>query len=285
MENDITQVKQEIEELKKAVLEMQRKLGVASDSVEPSEKPRIAKSGTFTDEMTEARELIHESLGGESLILGFNLKGFCASRGQIQIHEMGFIGLGSFMYDSSLFFIPADKVRENRECPEGLIEKFFSIFSSGKRVALMRALLDGEIKTSAVLKQETGLTEGQFYHHMRELAAAGCLLKKGQDQYRLSDTGEILLLVIEALASELRASVHVQPADIEPVTEVTDIEDGEYSNMQSRMDDFERHLVLEALERNGWDRAKAAAELGIPRPTLNYKMTKHNVIPPAGSEA
>ena len=50
--------------------------------------------------------------------------------------------------------------------------------------------------------------------------------------------------------------------------------------LTEQMDTFEKQLVLEALEQKRWVRSKAAAALGIPRPTLNYKMAKHNIAPP-----
>jgi len=49
------------------------------------------------------------------------------------------------------------------------------------------------------------------------------------------------------------------------------------------MDAFERRLVLEALQKEKWVRSKAASVLGIPRPTLNYKMAKHDIVPPEES--
>jgi len=48
-------------------------------------------------------------------------------------------------------------------------------------------------------------------------------------------------------------------------------------SLSEQMDTIERKLVLEALEREEWDRAKTAEALGIPKPTLNYKMAKHNI--------
>jgi transcriptional regulator with GAF, ATPase, and Fis domain len=54
-------------------------------------------------------------------------------------------------------------------------------------------------------------------------------------------------------------------------------------SLTEQMDHFEKQRVLEALEQNNWVRSKAAATLGIPRPTLNYKMAKHDIVPPDGS--
>lgn len=50
-------------------------------------------------------------------------------------------------------------------------------------------------------------------------------------------------------------------------------------NLTEQMDVFEKHLVLEALKSAKWIRSRAADILGIPRPTLNYKMIKHKIIP------
>ena len=50
--------------------------------------------------------------------------------------------------------------------------------------------------------------------------------------------------------------------------------------LPDRLDQYEKQIVLEALEENNWVRSKAATALGIPRPTLNYKMAKHNINPP-----
>jgi two-component system response regulator AtoC len=54
----------------------------------------------------------------------------------------------------------------------------------------------------------------------------------------------------------------------------------EPDSLAGQLDTLEKQLMLEALEREEWDRAKAAKALGIPRPTLNYKMAKHNIVPP-----
>lgn len=55
--------------------------------------------------------------------------------------------------------------------------------------------------------------------------------------------------------------------------------------LTEQMDAFEKQLVTEALEQNKWIRSKAAGELGIPRPTLNYKMAKHNIVAPEENDS
>jgi DNA-binding NtrC family response regulator len=54
-------------------------------------------------------------------------------------------------------------------------------------------------------------------------------------------------------------------------------------SLTEQIDSFERQLVLDALQKEKWIRSKAAAALGIPRPTLNYKMAKHDIVPPEES--
>jgi DNA-binding HxlR family transcriptional regulator len=211
MENDVVQLKQEVEELKKTVSSIQQKLSGRPEA--PIDAPPKAKG--FTDDMREPAQKIRELLQGEPLILVFNLRAFCVVRGKIWTHETGYSGIASFAQNPTVFCIPSDKVEENRNCPEEIISKYFSIFSGVQRISLMRALLNEEPRTSAELKEETGLTDGQFYHHLRELAAAGCLLKKGHDQYHLSDTGKKLLLFAESIASDIESSALTKPEDIE----------------------------------------------------------------------
>lgn len=52
------------------------------------------------------------------------------------------------------------------------------------------------------------------------------------------------------------------------------------SGTLAQVDMLERNLILDALEQTGWIRSKAAIILGIPRPTLNYKMAKHDITAP-----
>jgi hypothetical protein len=230
MEAEAARRTDEVAELKKAVLEIQRRLDMlAPESGEPSQArpsgggnaqtptaPRPKdRSAEITHRIEQATGLVRGALErGEPLILGGDLRGFCVSGGRIWLHETGFMGLGTLASTGTVFYSHSEKVKANRACPEAQIEKFFSIFSNRKRVSLMRALVDGESKSSAALREETGLTEGQFYHHIRDLAAAECLVRGGQDQYRLSEEGKILLLVAEAIASDLGASTHLKPEEI-----------------------------------------------------------------------
>lgn len=49
------------------------------------------------------------------------------------------------------------------------------------------------------------------------------------------------------------------------------------SNLKKRVQTLERELILEALRRAGWIKAKAARSLGITDRILDYKMKKYGV--------
>lgn len=48
-------------------------------------------------------------------------------------------------------------------------------------------------------------------------------------------------------------------------------------------EEFERRVVEHALERAGWNRSRAARELGISRPRLQRKIERYGLVPLAGA--
>jgi DNA-binding NtrC family response regulator len=48
--------------------------------------------------------------------------------------------------------------------------------------------------------------------------------------------------------------------------------------------DLEREFVLDALQRNGWNVTRAAAEVGIQRPNFQMLMRKHGIRGGHGAE-
>jgi two-component system response regulator HydG/two-component system response regulator AtoC len=42
---------------------------------------------------------------------------------------------------------------------------------------------------------------------------------------------------------------------------------------------FEKDLLVEALERNGWNQTRAADQLGITRRQLKLKIDRHELAP------
>ena len=47
--------------------------------------------------------------------------------------------------------------------------------------------------------------------------------------------------------------------------------------LEQSVDQYERNLILAALERNDWNRVRTADEVGIPRTTLLAKMKRFNI--------
>ena len=53
------------------------------------------------------------------------------------------------------------------------------------------------------------------------------------------------------------------------------------------LDDFreaERRKILAALEQNGWNRARAAKALGMPRRTFYRRLQEHRILVGASAE-
>ena len=55
----------------------------------------------------------------------------------------------------------------------------------------------------------------------------------------------------------------------------------EGSNLKKTVEELEKELLLEALEKTGWVKNKAANLLGLNRTTLVEKLKKMKIVPPA----
>ncbi|MBT3270176.1 winged helix-turn-helix transcriptional regulator [Candidatus Poribacteria bacterium] len=141
--------------------------------------------------------------GAPPTIAVTKLKGFCVEGGRIFTHETGYCGKGTLSADRSVLYVPTPAVEANRELPAEETERLFTPLGNRQRVVLLRALSHDAPTGSGALRDATGLTEGQFYHHMGELYAQGYTSKSGQDRYQLSDKGKVMLVVAEALAADL----------------------------------------------------------------------------------
>lgn len=163
--------------------------------------------------LTERLEGVEVALGVEtrerdddrSMIAVTALKGLCVHGGRIFTHETGYCGKGSLSPDRAVLYVPTPGVEENRELPAEAVESLFTPLGNRQRVVLLRALSHEMSQGAGALRDASGLTEGQFYHHMGELYAQGYALKEGQDRYRLSDKGKVMLVVAEALTADLGA--------------------------------------------------------------------------------
>jgi hypothetical protein len=162
--------------------------------------------------LTERLQAVEASVGADgpgledderSIIAVTKLKGLCVHGGRIFTHETGYCGKGTLSTDRSVLYVPTPAVEANRELPAEDIECLFTPLGNRQRVILLRALSRETPMGSGALRDATGLTEGQFYHHMGELHAQGYASKSGQDRYQLSDKGKVMLVVAEVLAADL----------------------------------------------------------------------------------
>lgn len=68
------------------------------------------------------------------------------------------------------------------------------------RLAILRALTDGAAGTAALQQAAGAATPGQFYHHLRELTAAGWLVAERRGRYALPEGRGPAVLAAVALA-------------------------------------------------------------------------------------
>lgn len=102
--------------------------------------------------------------------------------------------------------------------PEERTAAVMAPFANAQRLKLLKALYLG-ISESSQLKEFTGLTGGQLYHHLKELALAKFLSRQIRGEYRLSSFGyhafsAFMILAADLLAEEPDEDV-VEPEEIE----------------------------------------------------------------------
>lgn len=83
--------------------------------------------------------------------------------------------------------------------------------ASVERLKLMLALSRGKTGT-AELMEDAGLTQGQFYHHLRVLEASGLVRKKGRDEYEITLHGTSALFTFLAAAAYIFHGLIPKPA-------------------------------------------------------------------------
>jgi len=75
-------------------------------------------------------------------------------------------------------------------------------FGSAERVAILYSLYR-EQKTNTALCEETGLTQGQLYHHIKDLVYLGYVQQSGRGSYHITLKGRQTLLTLAALIDDL----------------------------------------------------------------------------------
>lgn len=74
------------------------------------------------------------------------------------------------------------------------ISQFCSNFSSPEKVKIIRILIEEETLTQKKILELTGLTQGQFYHHVKELIINKLVQKMKQDKYDLTPFGHVMAM-------------------------------------------------------------------------------------------
>lgn len=108
------------------------------------------------------------------------------------------------------------EIFSEKEIGEVLQPQTFRAFEgmvSVERLRLLQALLEG-LHRSAELMEKSGLSQGQFYHHLRILEASGMVHKKGRDEYEITTHGTSSLFTVSAAASYvLSGLLHLFPQE------------------------------------------------------------------------
>jgi len=84
----------------------------------------------------------------------------------------------------------------------GDIARELAPFGSAERVAILYALYRDQ-KTGTTLCEETGLTQGQLYHHIKDLVYLGHVQQSGRGSYHITLKGRQALLTLAALIDDL----------------------------------------------------------------------------------
>ncbi len=90
------------------------------------------------------------------------------------------------------------------ECAPDLVAHIAAPFSSASKALILRSISRPGYRTSTEIMEESGLSAGQFYHHLKEVLKAGLAVKRGRDEYRLSEGGRRAVTVVASLCALLR---------------------------------------------------------------------------------
>jgi len=102
----------------------------------------------------------------------------------------------------------SDRAVEKLLSPE--LPRVLEGLASLERIRLLLALQGGLAKSSDLMAK-SGLTQGQFYHHLRILEASGLVRRRGRDEYEITVHGVSSLFTLLAAASYILSapsSVH-----------------------------------------------------------------------------
>lgn len=90
------------------------------------------------------------------------------------------------------------------ECAPELVAHIAAPFSSASKALILKTINRPGYRTSTEIMEQSGLSAGQFYHHLKEILKAGLAIKRGRDEYRLSEGGRRAVTVVASLCALLR---------------------------------------------------------------------------------
>lgn len=166
--------KSKIEELEARVLVLEGKLGLAV--------PKKKASGTEKELAADLDVLMqkHSALFAKGLMFSG-----LAMPSENPRRFIRWSGCGGFKNDNDF-----NSFVENANAD--LISRFSANFSSPEKLMIVKALiLQGPLSQKEILASAQ-LSQGQFYHHLKDLLASRLVEKLEKDQYDLSAMGHVL---------------------------------------------------------------------------------------------
>ena len=97
-----------------------------------------------------------------------------------------------------------DQVREDdvlRSHSPSEIARQFAPFGSAERLSILFSLYGSE-RSGQSLCDETGLSQGQLYHHVKDLMYLGYVRQRGRNRYDITPKGRQALLTIVLMADD-----------------------------------------------------------------------------------
>ena len=85
------------------------------------------------------------------------------------------------------------------------------------------------------------------------------------------------LMTVEHLPAYLRKNQAPAPRQSEPAAPSGRIEFS-HTSLQALMDDYEKEVITQALDRCGYNISQTAQTLGILRQSLQYRIRKYGII-------
>ena len=118
----------------------------------------------------------------------------------------------------------------------------------------------------------------EFNFDEKDISVLTPQVKKALQDYNWPGNIRELQNVLQRLMTIKRLDLNLVPDNSEPETDLsTENLVSSTEGLKSLMENYEKQLILDTLEKNNWRRLKSASKLNINRKTLFKKMKQHGL--------